>query len=58
MHDIDRGPEVHKCTPFSAVFIKKNLKIINNQVYIFGYFDNENSANRYYDLVNYITNEI
>jgi glyceraldehyde 3-phosphate dehydrogenase len=58
IHDFDRGPEVHECTSFSAIFIKKNLRIINNQVYIFGYFDNENSANRYYDLVNYITNTI
>ena len=28
MHDADRGPEVHNCTPFSAVFIKENLKIV------------------------------
>ena len=54
MHDADRGPEVHNCTPFSAVFIKENLKIVKDQVYIFSYFDNENSVNRYYDLANYI----
>ena len=58
MHEADRGPEVHNCTPFSAVFIKENLKIINDQAYIFAYFDNENSANRYYDLANYIADEI
>ncbi len=58
MHQDDRGPEVHNCTPFSAVFIKENLKIINDQAYIFAYFDNENSANRYYDLANYIANEL
>jgi len=56
MHDADRGPEVHNCTPFSAVFIKENLKIVKDQVYIFSYFDNENSVNRYYDLANYIAN--
>ena len=58
MHESDRGPEVHNCSPFSAIFIKENLKIINDQVYIFGYFDNENSVNRYYDLANYIANPI
>ena len=58
MHDTDRGPEVHNCTPFSAVFIKENLRIIKDQVYIFAYFDNENSVNRYYDLANYIANEL
>ena len=58
MHEADRGPEVHNCTPFSAVFIKENLKIINDQAYIFAYFDNENSSNRYYDLANYIAGKI
>ena len=58
IHEIDRGPEVHNCTPFSAVFIKENLKIVNDQIYIFGYFDNENSVNRYYDLANYIAQKI
>ena len=56
IHDQDRGPEVHNCTPYSAVFIKENIKIIKDQVYIFAYFDNENSVNRYYDLANYIAN--
>ncbi len=58
IHEADRGPEVHNCTPFSAVFIRENLKVINDQVYISGYFDNENSVNRYYDLVDYISNKI
>ncbi len=55
IHDNDRGPEVHNCSPFSAVFIEKNFKINNDQIYIFGYFDNENSANRYFDLANFIS---
>ena len=55
LHDNDRGPEVHNCTPFSAVLIKENIKQTNNQIYLSSYFDNENSANRYYDLVNYIS---
>lgn len=58
IHEFDRGPEVHNCTPFSSIFIKENFEIIKDQVYISGYFDNENSANRYYDLVNFISNKI
>ena len=58
IHESDRGPEVHNCTPFSSVFIRENFKIIKDQVYISGYFDNENSVNRYYDLVNYISIKI
>ena len=30
--------------------------VVKDQVYIFSYFDNENSVNRYYDLANYIAN--
>jgi len=52
---IDLGPEVHNCTPYSAVFIEDQIKIINSNIYIYSYFDNENSVNRYYDLVNYIS---
>ena len=55
MHDIDNGPEIHNCTTSSSVFIKENIKIINNQIYLFSYFDNENSVNRYYDLADYIS---
>ena len=57
MDKIDLGPEIHNCTPFSAVFIEDQIKIINNNIYIFSYFDNENSVNRYFDLVNYIGSE-
>ena len=58
IHETDRGPKVHNCTPFSSVFIRENFKIIKDQVYISGYFDNENSVNRYNDLVNYISIKI
>ena len=52
----DLGPEVINCSTFSSVIIKKGIKIINDQIYIFSYFDNENSVNRYFDLVTYISN--
>ena len=57
LHDIDNGPEIHNCTTSSSVFIKENIKIVDNQIYLFSYFDNENSVNRYYDLANYISTE-
>jgi len=52
--EVDIGPEIHNCTTFSAVFNKENAKIFNNNLYLFGYFDNENSVNRYFDLINYL----
>ena len=54
IHEVDIGPEVHNCSTFSSVFIKEGIKVINDQVYIFSYFDNENSVNRFYDLANFI----
>ena len=54
IHEVDIGPEVHNCSTFSSVFIKDGIKVINDQVYIFAYFDNENSVNRFYDLANFI----
>mgnify|MGYP001199185932 FL=1 len=52
--EVDNGPEIYNCSTHSSVFIKKNIRILNNQIYLQGYFDNENSVNRYYDLCNYI----
>lgn len=54
MDETDLGPEVYNCTTYSAVFVKDAIKVLNDNVYIFSYFDNENSVNRYFDLVNYI----
>ena len=57
LHEIDNGPEEHNCTSFSSVLIKEKIRLLNKQLYIFSYFDNENSVNRYYDLVNFIANK-
>ena len=54
---VDIGPEVYNCTRFSSVFIEDSIKVINNNVYLFAYFDNENSVNRFFDLTNYIVSE-
>lgn len=55
MVDTDNGPEAYNCTTYSAVIIKDKLKLLADNLYLFGYFDNENSVNRYYDLVDYIS---
>lgn len=54
--DSDGGPEKHKFSTYSAVFIKNNVRVLNNNLYLHGYFDNENSVNRYFDLANYVSN--
>ena len=56
LSQVDIGPEVYNCTTYSTVFIKENVKIVNGSVYLPGYFDNENSVNRYFDLVQHIVN--
>jgi len=50
----DTGPEAHQNTKYSAVIIKENSHIRGNDIYFNAYFDNENSANRYFDLINFI----
>ncbi len=57
LDEIDIGPEVYNCTTFSTVFIKEGLKSLNGNLYFQGYFDNENSVNRFYDLANYIASK-
>ncbi|OSM02505.1 glyceraldehyde-3-phosphate dehydrogenase [Magnetofaba australis] len=55
LDETDRGPEVHKCTPYSSVFSRDQARILGDNLYLRGYFDNENSVNRYYDLTNYLS---
>jgi glyceraldehyde 3-phosphate dehydrogenase len=56
LSEVDIGPEVYNCTTYSTVLIKENIKIVNGNLYLPGYFDNENSVNRYFDLIQHITN--
>jgi glyceraldehyde 3-phosphate dehydrogenase len=52
---IDLGPEIYNCSTFSTVFIEDTIKVLRDNIYLQGYFDNENSANRFFDLINYIS---
>jgi glyceraldehyde 3-phosphate dehydrogenase len=56
LENFDNGPEVFNCTSYSSVIIKDGIKKIGKNIYLQAYFDNENSVNRYYDLVSYISN--
>ena len=53
----DIGPEVYNCTDYSTIFIKEAIKCLNDNFYLQGYFDNENSVNRFYDLANFISSK-
>lgn len=51
---VDNGPDEHKFSPYSAVIIRDSIVMKDDSLYLSAYFDNENSANRYFDLVNYL----
>ncbi len=57
LDDKDIGPEVHNCTDYSTVFIKEGIKSLDTNFYLQGYFDNENSVNRFYDLADFISSK-
>ena len=50
----DKHPNFFKLSRNSANLIEESIKLKKHNIYIHGYFDNENSANRYFDLVNFI----
>lgn len=52
--EVDLGPEHYTCTTFSTVFVRKATRVLGDNLYLHGYFDNENSVNRFYDLVDHI----
>lgn len=54
----DTGPESHKFTPYSAVIIKNSLEYFGQNLYFQTYFDNENSATRYFDVVSFLSEKI
>lgn len=61
LYDIEKhskGANEYKFTKFSAVLLQENIRIVGKNLYISAFFDNENSAIRYLDLVNYIAGKI
>ena len=58
IQDKDTGPEAHQNSRFSSIIIKEHSYIRGNDIYLYAYFDNENSVNRYFDLINFISTSI
>jgi len=54
----DEGPNTFNLTKNSMEIIISNIVIKNHNIYIHGYFDNENSVNRFFDLCNHIIKKL
>lgn len=55
VEDCDSGPEPIVGASESAVIIAQTSRVRGSQVYLHSYFDNENSASRFFDLANFIS---
>ena len=56
MDEVDRGPQVHNGTTFFVgIRQREHQGRERDQVYLPAYFDNENSVNRYFDLIDYLS---
>jgi glyceraldehyde 3-phosphate dehydrogenase len=51
-----QGAESHLNSTYSAVLRRDGLRFVGDNLYISCYFDNENSVNRYFDLINFMAN--
>lgn len=58
LDDVDTGPEPYEGTPYSAVIIKETSRVLQDNIYLHGYMDNENSVNRYFDLIQHICSQL
>jgi glyceraldehyde 3-phosphate dehydrogenase len=52
--EVDTGPNDSLLSVHSAEFLLSQSRKVGQTLYISGYFDTENSVNRYYDLINSI----
>ena len=55
---VDGGPESYVCTEYNAIFIENQIRVRGNNIYLSAYFDNENSASRFYDLASYLSTKL
>jgi glyceraldehyde 3-phosphate dehydrogenase len=53
-HEADNGSDDSLLSVHSTEFILSQSRKVGQSLYLSGYFDTENSANRYYDLINTI----
>lgn len=55
LEDVDQGDSNrYNGTAYSAIFTEDRIHVRGDHVYMQGYFDNENSVNRFYDLAHHI----
>jgi glyceraldehyde 3-phosphate dehydrogenase len=54
IEETDKGPQHYKFSEYSAVIMAPSVQLKEDNLYIQAYFDNENSANRYFDIANHI----
>jgi glyceraldehyde 3-phosphate dehydrogenase len=50
----DSGPEVHIGSPFSAVIVESEVKMLGDTAHLFCYFYNEGSSVRMHELASYV----
>jgi glyceraldehyde 3-phosphate dehydrogenase len=48
----------YKFTNASVVLFEDSVRVIGNNLYFYGVFDNENSVNRYFDIINHYSSTI
>jgi glyceraldehyde 3-phosphate dehydrogenase len=53
-HEADNGPHDSLLSVYSTEFLLNQSRKVGQTLYLSGYFDTENSVNRYYDLINTI----
>ncbi len=54
----DTGPEVHVGSPYSAVIVESEVKLVGNTLHVFCYFYNEGSGIRMHELASHIARTI
>ena len=52
-----QSPEEFLGSSLSAILRKEGLRIVGDNIYMSCYFDNENSVNRYFDLLQFISKQ-
>lgn len=56
--DNDFGADIASLNQHSAIFVKNYCELKGNNLYLSGYFDNENSVTRFFDVAKFIVERI
>ncbi|RJG05183.1 hypothetical protein D3870_03360 [Noviherbaspirillum cavernae] len=55
MADEDRGPQYWNMSPESAILLRPRARLVGDRLFLPAVFDNENSATRYLDLLEFLS---